>query len=201
MRSPPPPRGRACAAIAPRVHGEEPAANGRLGAGEPTACPESTKAYCNLHTAALAWRESRRGSIPEGTGTSFYGRALAESKPGIIRRHDTRALLPRSYDRRPASDARRETLLPTSSYRRLEQRARWARVCRQLLRRPQSRRDYPLNLSILISGGKETNKDFLSSGERTGKSPAPNPAVPPQGVVVFGRIRLSLGVAPRPSPS
>lgn len=26
--------------------------------------------------------------------------------------------------------------------------------------------DYPLNLSILIRGGKETNKDFLSSGER-----------------------------------
>ena len=56
-------------------------------------------------------------------------------------------------------------------------------------RRPQSRRDYPLNLSILLSGGKETNQDFLSSGERTGKSPAPNPAVPPQGNVVFGRIR------------
>lgn len=68
-------------------------------------------------------------------------------------------------------------------------------------RRPQSRRDYPLNLSILLSGGKETNKDFLSSGERTGISPALNPAVPPQGIVVFRRIRLSRDVAPRPSPS
>ena len=58
-----------------------------------------------------------------------------------------------------------------------------------LSRRPQSRRDYPLNLSILLSGGKETNQDFLISGERTGKSPAPNPAVPPQGNVVFGRVR------------
>ena len=55
-------------------------------------------------------------------------------------------------------------------------------------RRPQSRRDYPLNLSILLSGGKETNQDFLSSGERTGKSPALNPAVLPLGTVVFGRI-------------
>lgn len=71
----------------------------------------------------------------------------------------------------------------------------------RLLRRPQSRRDHPLNLSILLSGGKETNQDFLSSGERTGKSPAPNPAVPPQGNVVFGRIRLTRGVASRPSPS
>jgi hypothetical protein len=40
--------------------------------------------------------------------------------------------------------------------------------------RPQSRQDYPLNLSILISGGKETNKDFLSNGERKGKSSALN---------------------------
>ena len=31
---------------------------------------------------------------------------------------------------------------------------------------PQLIWDYPLNLSILIRGGKETNKDFLSSGER-----------------------------------
>jgi len=31
-------------------------------------------------------------------------------------------------------------------------------------------RDYPLNLSILVSGGKEIKRDFLSSGERKGKS-------------------------------
>ncbi|WZY99519.1 hypothetical protein YC2023_071848 [Brassica napus] len=38
--------------------------------------------------------------------------------------------------------------------------------------RPHVRRDHPLSLSISISGGKETNKDSLSNGERTGKSPA-----------------------------
>ena len=38
--------------------------------------------------------------------------------------------------------------------------------------RPQVRRDHPLSLSISISGGKETYKDSLSNGERTGKSPA-----------------------------
>lgn len=38
--------------------------------------------------------------------------------------------------------------------------------------RPQVRRDYPLSLSISISGGKETYKDSLSNGERTGKCPA-----------------------------
>jgi len=31
--------------------------------------------------------------------------------------------------------------------------------------RPEIRRDYPLNLSILLSGGKETNEDSLSNGE------------------------------------
>ena len=36
---------------------------------------------------------------------------------------------------------------------------------------PQIRRDYPLNLSILLSGGKETNQDSLSSGERSGMRP------------------------------
>ena len=33
---------------------------------------------------------------------------------------------------------------------------------------PDIEHDYPLNLSILVSGGKETNKDSLSSGERSG---------------------------------
>jgi hypothetical protein len=31
--------------------------------------------------------------------------------------------------------------------------------------RPQIRRDNPLNLSISLGGGKETNKDSLSNGE------------------------------------
>jgi hypothetical protein len=38
--------------------------------------------------------------------------------------------------------------------------------------RPQLMCDYPLNLSILIRGGKETKWDSLSSGERNGISPA-----------------------------
>ena len=31
--------------------------------------------------------------------------------------------------------------------------------------RPRVENDYPLNLSILISGGKETNRDSLSKGD------------------------------------
>lgn len=37
---------------------------------------------------------------------------------------------------------------------------------------PQLIWDYPLNLSILMRGGKETNQDFLSSGERKENSSA-----------------------------
>ena len=38
------------------------------------------------------------------------------------------------------------------------------------LSEPQIRRDHPLNLSISISGGRETNEDSPSNGERSGKS-------------------------------
>ena len=58
-----------------------------------------------------------------------------------------------------------------------------------------------MNLSILLSGGIETNKDLLRGCEGTGVSPALNPAVPPLGNVVFRRIRLSRDVELRPSPS
>lgn len=43
-----------------------------------------------------------------------------------------------------------------------------------LLPPPRFRRDYPPNLSISVSGGKESNSDSLSSGERNGNSPAHN---------------------------
>lgn len=61
--------------------------------------------------------------------------------------------------------------------------------------RPQIRRDYPPDLSILISGGKENNRDSPSSGERTGKSPSPNPAAhfcvaARMGVVAYGPASL-----------
>jgi hypothetical protein len=40
------------------------------------------------------------------------------------------------------------------------------------IERPQLMCDYPLNLSILMRGGKETKWDSPSSGERKGKSSA-----------------------------
>ena len=42
----------------------------------------------------------------------------------------------------------------------------WVRDARPFTKlRPESRQDYPPNLSILISGGKENNCDALSNGE------------------------------------
>ena len=41
--------------------------------------------------------------------------------------------------------------------------------------------DYPLNLSISLSGGKETNRDSLSRGDWTGRSSACRPRVQPKG--------------------
>ena len=43
--------------------------------------------------------------------------------------------------------------------------SRPTRCRRHFFRRPEIRRDYPLNLSISLSGGKETNKDSPSNGE------------------------------------
>jgi len=47
-------------------------------------------------------------------------------------------------------------------------------MCTNQMAPPRFRRDYPLNLSISVSGGKESNSDSLSSGERNGNSPAHN---------------------------
>ena len=44
----------------------------------------------------------------------------------------------------------------------------WARPSNRnplFFSRPELKQDHPLNLSISISGGKETNKDSLSNGE------------------------------------
>lgn len=45
-------------------------------------------------------------------------------------------------------------------------------IIKMIIERPQLMCDYPLNLSILIRGGKETKWDSPSSGERKGKSSA-----------------------------
>ena len=57
--------------------------------------------------------------------------------------------------------------LPAAVPRRKEGRERREPPLRL---RPQLERDDPLNLNISISGGRETNQDSLSNGERSGKS-------------------------------
>lgn len=52
---------------------------------------------------------------------------------------------------------------------------------RALKRRPRIGQGYPPNLSISVSGGKETNRDCPSSGERSGNSPDLKSGPPPRG--------------------
>lgn len=54
--------------------------------------------------------------------------------------------------------------------------------------------DYPLNLSISLSGGKEINRDLPSSGERTGVSPTLN-----RGSIHVGREMWGKGLPARES--
>lgn len=61
---------------------------------------------------------------------------------------------------------------PTETDETLTRLSRSDGMSHALRPRPQVRRDYPLSLSISISGGKETYKDSPSNGERTGNSPA-----------------------------
>lgn len=69
---------------------------------------------------------------------------------------------------------------------------------------PQIGREYPLNLSILISGGKETNRDSLSNGERSGNSSNLKSETPFQNgfsncSLPIGSCRHSIHSLPRPS--
>jgi hypothetical protein len=70
-----------------------------------------------------------------------------------------------------------ETLIAFAHLRRGEGEERSERASLSFLiktkkkrTRPRVRRHYPPDLSISLSGGKETNRDPLSSGERSGKS-------------------------------
>ena len=65
---------------------------------------------------------------------------------------------------------------------------------------PEIGRDYPLNLSISLSGGKETNKDSHSNGEWSGTSPALNPsACGARGNVAYGIRHACANGCPRSS--
>jgi hypothetical protein len=44
-------------------------------------------------------------------------------------------------------------------------RSAWITGIPALIFRPELRREHPLNLSISVSGGKETNEDSRSNGE------------------------------------
>lgn len=74
---------------------------------------------------------------------------------------------------------------------RRERERIWRDTCSSI--RLEASGDYPLNLSISLSGGKEINRDLPSSGERTGVSPTLN-----RGSIHVGREMWGKGLpAPR----
>ncbi|CAK8685645.1 unnamed protein product [Clavelina lepadiformis] len=94
-------------------------------------------------------------------------RANAESDGDLCLRRPVEVSKGPARDRR--ARRRRIDLEEVSSFRQVaaidrERRRSSARVT-SLTFRPEVGRDYPLNLSILLSGGKETNEDSLSNGE------------------------------------
>ncbi|KAH0972424.1 hypothetical protein GBA52_024580 [Prunus armeniaca] len=80
--------------------------------------------------------------------------------------------MPSPRRRTPRQSVVAKPRLPVVCGRRASRARKNCRAPARLSTRPQVRRGYPLNLSISISGGKETYKDSPSNGERTGNSPA-----------------------------
>ena len=90
-------------------------------------------------------------------------------------RHPARlAQMPSPRRRTPRQSVVDKPRLPVVRFRRAAggSRPSFALLRQSSSTRPQVRRGYPLNLSISISGGKETYEDSPSNGERTGNSPA-----------------------------
>ncbi len=114
----------------------------------------------SLRRRAFAhWASKKSGTIcrPSSVGGSSVGFVALRNDPFVARRRLFRV------------GARTTTLLDADEQKRSRPRRRSGGLAgatgNRTTIRPEIRRDYPLNLSILISGGKETNKDSLSNGE------------------------------------
>ena len=144
----------------------------RGGEGRPSGPHESGAAAGGLNHGLRADRVTRAPSpASKGVGgVAFGGPVVGLPGPGLrsARPRGTQQSLPRV--REPPRAPFPGRAAPRHTNIRL---------------RPQIRRDNPLNLSILLSGGKETNQDSLSSGERRGTSSVPNPG-PTGGPGNFG---------------
>lgn len=139
--------------------------------------PASTRA---LHVPRSRKRPRGGGRGPSCLASASGGRRGSEGADGVGRRDRTpvggRRARADQDGCRVLETSRRPYDVGPSYASRARARLPCERRFAQTNARPQSRGDYPPNLSILLSGGKETNKDSPSSGERTGTSPAPNPA-------------------------
>ena len=132
---------------------------GALGVSRAAMLPSISR-FGQWHAAFLALYRCGPGASPSRGGP----------RPLLIRALERGGDVARFVSRTPPTVAawfERDSALPSGSQlRRLEGCAcRMPMELRFIDLRPRIRRDYPLNLSISVSGGKETNKDSPSNGE------------------------------------
>ena len=154
---------------------------GRVGRGS-AAAVETLGSRTRSAASPVGYGKVVRPSAADSKSTTFgvgLGRRCspltsAPTRPSLV----LRVLTGRSVS--VAAPARGIELPVYGLPRRGDRSGSTATTTTPFCQRPQIRRDNPLNLSISVSGGKETNQDSLSSGERRGKSPAPNPCPTPR---------------------
>lgn len=136
--------------------------------------PHSCDAAGNGRGAHVGAR-GRKDAAPQvqGPQKALLPELRGAARPGP---RPARRQLAREGDASPRGRGVPRSRYPRPPSRRRRRAPSGARPRSRRTLRPRIGRDYPLSLSILLSGGKETNKDSPSSCERTGKSPAPNPA-------------------------
>lgn len=129
----------------------------RRGAGERYPGTRGFERRTVLSGAAPSSRAARASSSEEQKGPRNHAGRTSEVRwrTGTATRRDT------VIGRRPPWRNGRRGSEGPKAHTKLESAPRGP-TCRL---RPEIRRDYPLNLSILISGGKETNQDSPSNGE------------------------------------
>lgn len=143
---------------------------------------ESSNAHCARRQPGGPARPSAAPNRPSpragGVGALAGPRRSAAGRPNAsgVRRTRGRAQAARGEALPPAQP---KTSPRPRHARRAGEGRRGAARTRATKRRPRIGQGYPLNLSISVSGGKETNRDCPSSGERSGNSPDLKSGPPP----------------------
>ena len=139
--------------------------------GSPETTPRWVSVLLHLHGVPFIYKRARSGGI---MNVSLHSESLEESR--VL----TRTLRTENRKRHLVNSLMSLILQPSCLFPHLcelpqgnKQPARsilLGEANSGLENRSQLKREYPVDLSILLTGGKETNKDSPSNGEWSGKS-------------------------------